>query len=129
MKKIDFTLCAMRIFIMSEFCPPIKKFKGKLQCSVSLAEYTSFRVGGRVDYLAFPVDEEDLRSILALCAAQGVPYFILGNGTNLLVKDGGVQGVAVSLAQGFGRIAEISREEEGGLLLAESGVALWKLVE
>jgi UDP-N-acetylenolpyruvoylglucosamine reductase len=95
------------------------KFKGDILCAVPMSEYTSFRVGGRVDYLAFPRDLDDLRRVLRVCAQEGVPYFILGNGTNLLVRDGGIRGLAISLAKGFCRVKVLEEGPEGSLVFAE----------
>jgi len=105
------------------------KFKGEMRYSVPMSEYTSFRVGGKVDCLAFPTDPEDLQWILQGCGQQGIQTFILGNGTNLLVQDGGIRGMAVSLSRGFLRVEEIERGSEGGLIFAEAGESLGKLVE
>ena len=105
------------------------KFKGEIRYSVPMSEYTSFRVGGPVDYLAFPTDLEDLQRILQGCGQQGIQTFILGNGTNLLVRDGGIRGMAVSLSRGFLRVEEVERGPEGSLVLAEAGESLGKLVE
>jgi UDP-N-acetylmuramate dehydrogenase len=105
------------------------KFKGEIRYSVPMSEYTSFRVGGRVDYLAFPADLEDLQRVLQWCGQQGIQTFILGNGTNLLVRDGGIRGMAISLSRGFLRVEEVERGSEGSLILAEAGESLGKLVE
>ncbi len=94
-----------------------------------MSAYTSFQVGGRVDYLAFPEDRADLREILRWCKQKGIPYFILGNGTNLLVRDGGIRGLAISLARGFMRIEEVEEGPEKNLILAEAGAPLSRLVE
>ena len=94
-----------------------------------MSDYTSFRVGGRVDYLAFPSDIQDLQKILGWCKQRGVRYFVLGNGTNLLVRDGGVRGMAISLSRGFLRLEEVGGGPEENLILAEAGGPLGKLVE
>ncbi len=91
-----------------------------------MSAYTSFRVGGRVDYLAVPEDNADLREVLGWCKQEGIPYLVLGNGTNLLVRDGGIRGLALSLARGFFRVEEV---EEKNLILAEAGAPLNQLVE
>ena len=93
-----------------------------------MSAYTSFQVGGRVDYLAFPEDSADLREILRWCQQKGIPYFVLGNGTNLLVRDGGIRGLALSLARGFLRVEEVEGPEKN-LILAEAGGPLSRLVE
>ncbi len=102
-----------------------RKFRGEVRFLAPLSEYTSFRVGGAVDYLAFPADLEGLTGLLSWCAEEKLPSFFLGKGTNLLVLDGGVPGVAISLARGFSRI-----EEEGeSKIWADAGALLGKLVE
>jgi len=103
--------------------------KGEIKYSVPMSEYTSFRVGGRVDYLAFPADREDLQRIIEWCRREGVLYFVLGNGTNLLVRDGGIRGLAISLSRGFLRCEVVERGPQESLVLAEAGGFLGKLVE
>lgn len=103
--------------------------KGEILASVPMSDYTSFRVGGRVDYLAFPSDIQDLQKILGWCKQRGVRYFVLGNGTNLLVRDGGVRGMAISLSRGFLCLEEVGGGPEENLILAEAGGPLGKLVE
>ena len=71
-------------------------------------EYTSFRAGGTADMLVTAADEDELRSILELITGEDYPHMILGNGTNILVRDGGYKGAIIKLGQGF---KEISRKE------------------
>jgi UDP-N-acetylmuramate dehydrogenase len=71
--------------------------RGRLLAAEPLRAHTSFRVGGPADLLFFPVDREDLRAGLRLAAAHGVPVLVMGRGTNLLVRDGGVRGLVVNL--------------------------------
>jgi len=103
--------------------------KGEILYSVPMSAYTSFRVGGRVDCLAFPSDIQDLQEVLRRCNQQGVRYFVLGNGTNLLVRDGGIRGMAISLSRGFLRVEEVGGGPGENLILAEAGGPLGKLVE
>jgi UDP-N-acetylmuramate dehydrogenase len=72
--------------------------RGRLLPGEPLRAHTSFRVGGPADLLFFPADLEDLRSGLRLAAAHGLPVLVMGRGTNLLVRDGGVRGLVVNLA-------------------------------
>jgi UDP-N-acetylmuramate dehydrogenase len=94
-----------------------------------MSECTSFRVGGPVDYLGFPADLEALQKILKWCRQEKVAYFILGNGTNLLVKDGGIRGMAISLSRGFRGGTELERSPKGSLIFIEAGEPLGKLLE
>jgi UDP-N-acetylmuramate--alanine ligase len=85
-----------------------------------LARRTTLRVGGPADCYVEPADENDLRAVLAWCARRGVPWRLLGRGSNLLVRDGGFRGVIVSLSQGhFSRI-----EREGERLRCGAGARL-----
>jgi UDP-N-acetylenolpyruvoylglucosamine reductase len=71
-----------------------------------MAKHTTLRVGGPADVYVEPAGEDDLAALLQYCRAHAVPFFILGRGSNLLVRDGGIRGVVICLAQPeFGRIA------------------------
>jgi len=71
--------------------------RGRLLPGEPLRAHTSFRVGGPADLLFFPADPDDLRSGLRLAADHGLPTLVMGRGTNLLVRDGGVRGLVVNL--------------------------------
>ena len=66
-----------------------------------LAKKTTLRVGGPADWYIEPASEDDLAMTLAFCWEQQLPFFILGRGSNLLVKDGGFRGVAICLSRPF----------------------------
>src|SRR5712671_2585518 len=63
-----------------------------------LAKHTTLRVGGPADVYVEPASEADLANILKFCGERDVPFFILGRGSNLLVRDGGVRGIVICLA-------------------------------
>jgi UDP-N-acetylmuramate dehydrogenase len=71
--------------------------RGRLFPDEPLLAHTSYRVGGPADLLFFPADPEDLRTGLRLARAHGLPVFVMGRGTNLLVRDGGIRGLVVNL--------------------------------
>lgn len=114
---------------MDRGLPLPKGFRGEIRRSVPMAHYTSFRVGGEVDYLAFPADRQDLKRILSWATERHLAYFILGSGTNLLVRDGGIRGVGISLARGFCGLREIERNSGGSRIWAEAGASLQSLVQ
>ena len=62
-----------------------------------LTRHTTLRVGGPADVYVEPASEEDLAAVLAYCRERNRPFFVLGRGSNLLVKDGGFRGVVVCL--------------------------------
>jgi UDP-N-acetylenolpyruvoylglucosamine reductase len=62
-----------------------------------LAKRTTLRVGGSADYYFEPDSESDLAAVLQICGKHGVPFVLLGRGSNLLIKDGGVRGMVICL--------------------------------
>jgi UDP-N-acetylmuramate dehydrogenase len=72
-------------------------FSGKLLQQEPLAQHTSLRVGGPADIFAVPRDVEDLRQLLKVLDEEKIPRMIIGGGYNLLVRDGGFRGAAISL--------------------------------
>ena len=92
--------------------------RGKLLRDEALAPFTWFRVGGPAEVLFLPADEEDLSDFLRDLPAE-TPVTVLGVGSNVIVRDGGVPGVVVRLA---GRhFAEVVIDEEDGLIIAGAG--------
>lgn len=79
----------------------IQRFKGKVLFNVPMSEHTSLRIGGPADVMAFPQDDADLKNLITFAEDKNFPYQILGNGTNLLVRDGGVRGVVINMCEGF----------------------------
>jgi UDP-N-acetylmuramate dehydrogenase len=76
------------------------KLRGRLLPNQSLAELTWFRVGGPAQALLMPEDEADLAYFLGAIPAD-VPVIVVGLGSNLIVRDGGIPGVVVRLGRGF----------------------------
>lgn len=69
-----------------------------------MREHTTFKVGGPADVLAYPLDCEDLRETFLTVRESNLPCLVLGLGSNLLVKDGGIRGVVINLSRGFREI-------------------------
>jgi UDP-N-acetylmuramate dehydrogenase len=93
----------------------------KIHIDEPMKNHTSFKVGGPADILVTPESAEDIIKLVQVCSEHGVPYIIIGNGSNLLVKDGGIRGVVVKLSR-MDRI-----KVEGDRITAESGVKLTDL--
>jgi UDP-N-acetylmuramate dehydrogenase len=82
--------------------------RGRLTPNADIAPFTWFRVGGKAEWLFQPADADDLASFLSQLDAA-VPVTVIGVGSNLLVRDGGIDGVTIRLsAKGFG---QMTREE------------------
>src|SRR5205085_4707103 len=65
----------------------------------SLAKRTTLRVGGPADVFVEPASENDLAEVIKFCAEGKLAFFVLGRGSNVLVKDGGFRGIVICLAQ------------------------------
>jgi UDP-N-acetylmuramate dehydrogenase len=73
----------------------------KITENVRLADKTSYRIGGPARYYAEPRSEEDISEACRFAAEKGIPLFILGNGSNVLISDAGFDGLAVNLSKHF----------------------------
>lgn len=58
---------------------------------------STYRGGGKVKYVVYPSNQSEIKEVIAFATSEGIPFFILGNGSNLLVKDEGYNGIAISL--------------------------------
>ncbi len=96
--------------------------RGRLLANQSLAELTWFRVGGPAQVLFMPEDEQDLAHFLAGLPAE-IPVTVVGLGSNLIVRDGGVAGVVVRLGRGFGDIAVDGTRIRAGAAVPDVRVA------
>lgn len=80
--------------------------RGRLQANAPLAKRTWLKVGGEAEWLFTPEDVHDLVSVMKQYPADA-PLFLLGNGTNTLIRDGGLEGLVVQLGAGFAQISSI----------------------
>ena len=89
---------------MSEIAGFIPAFRGRVSYDAPLAPYTWFRVGGPADALASPADPGDLAYLLAALPAE-IPVTVIGVGSNLIIRDGGLRGVVIRLGgRAFGSV-------------------------
>ncbi|MBU3091738.1 UDP-N-acetylmuramate dehydrogenase [Clostridium sp. CF011] len=84
-----------------------------------MKNHTSFKVGGPADILVTPEDVMEAQSIIKICKDNNVNYYLIGNGSNLLVRDGGIRGVVIKLCK-FNKI-----EVKGNKVIAQSGASLY----
>jgi len=92
--------------------------RGRLQADADMSKLTWFRVGGPADLLFQPADEDDLATFLKNLP-DDVPVMVVGVGSNLLVRDGGIEGVVIRLsAKGFGSVEQV------GATMLRSGTAV-----
>jgi UDP-N-acetylenolpyruvoylglucosamine reductase len=81
-----------------------------IRCDEPLAKRTTLRVGGPADMYVEPANDEDLASIIKFCAEHRLAFFVLGRGSNLLVKDTGFRGVVICLSKPHFSAIEIAGE-------------------
>lgn len=104
----------------------IKMYKeSQVQLDAKMSEHTYFKVGGPVDILLTPTDIQQVRDAITICKENEIPYYVIGNGSNLLVKDGGIRGVVIKLCElnKIERIGNKIKTECGALLKDVSAVA------
>ncbi len=83
-----------------------------------LKHYTYTRVGGPADYLAFPRNRYELKYLISFAKAHDIPWMILGNASNIIVRDGGIRGMVIM----FDRLNSVS--VDGYVIEAEAGANL-----
>ncbi|BCR03964.1 UDP-N-acetylenolpyruvoylglucosamine reductase [Desulfuromonas versatilis] len=96
---------------------------GNLLCGEPMARHTTWRVGGPADLFLAPAGRPQLLEALRLLAAAGVPWQVVGAGSNLLVRDGGIRGAVIHL----GRFRELSFGQAGEVV-AGGGLPLMTLI-
>ena len=84
-----------------------------------MSRHTTFRVGGPTDFFVTPKAKEEVRDVIRICKEAGMPYYIIGNGSNLLVSDAGYRGVIVQIYKEMNEV-----KVEGDLVKAQAGALL-----
>ena len=90
-----------------------------------MAAHTTFRIGGPADYFVMPSGTDEVGRIVSLCRASAIPYYVIGNGSNLLVGDKGYRGVIIQIYKNMNRI-DIKGQEirvQAGALLSKTAAA------
>ncbi|MBQ8558698.1 MAG: UDP-N-acetylmuramate dehydrogenase [Tyzzerella sp.] len=87
-----------------------------------MKKHTTFRVGGNADYFIVPKTTEEVKNVVTLCKETDMPYYILGNGSNLLVSDKGYQGVIIQIYKEMNEIFI-----EGDQIKVQAGALLSKI--
>ena len=96
--------------------------KGQLLKNEPMKKHTTFRIGGAADCFAAPATKEEVKEIVAVCKEMQVPYYIVGNGSNLLVSDEGYRGVIIQL---YKEMSAITVDEN--VIRAQAGASLAKI--
>ncbi len=95
---------------------------GRVLRDEPMADHTTFRVGGPADLLFLPGSEEELAFALSEAGRLRVPVFVMGNGSNLIVRDGGIRGLVAVLGEHFSALGT-----DGTRVVAQAGATLAKV--
>lgn len=87
-----------------------------------MSRHTTFRIGGPADYFVTPKDKGEIKKIIKFCRKEQVPFYVIGNGSNLLVGDRGYRGVIIQIFKQMSKI-----EVDGEQIMAQAGALLSKL--
>lgn len=95
------------------------KVTGEIKINEPLKNHTTWKIGGPADLLLLPRSKEDVLETLKFAAQEGIPVHILGNGSNVLVRDGGIRGIVIKMAGAYGKVAiqELKINAQAGALL------------
>ncbi len=91
-----------------------------------MKNHISFKVGGPADFLVKPTNEEQIKRLVTFLKKENIPYIVIGNGSNLLVKDGGIRGVVIKIADNYNefKIDNKTVYAQAGALLSFMGKAI-----
>lgn len=101
--------------MLNDFNPKANGYRGTIRRNVDMARYSWFRTGGCADFLAEPLGEEDL-ILLLKSWPHFMPVTLIGGGSNILVRDGGIRGLVIHLGKNFQEI-----ERRGNFLVCQAG--------
>jgi UDP-N-acetylmuramate dehydrogenase len=99
-------------------------FGERVKFDEPMSRHTSLRVGGPAEALVSPPGLDPLVKLLRWIEENRLPWQVIGDGTNLLVRDGGVRGVVIALADGFDRIRRIGTGDDGVRVAAMAGARM-----
>jgi len=91
-----------------------------------MSKHTSFKIGGNADFFTTPTTLEGIKEIITYCVQNTISYFVMGNGSNLLVHDDGYRGVIIQFYDKFNHI-EYTVNEQKVIVKAQAGVMLGRL--
>jgi UDP-N-acetylmuramate dehydrogenase len=88
-----------------------------------MEKHTSLHLGGKADFFLTPSDTEEVKAVVNLCKQEKLPYYVMGNGSNLLVSDSGYRGLILQLGEEFSKVSVT----EDGRITAQAGILLSRL--
>lgn len=80
------------------------RYSGKALYNEPMKNHTTFKIGGPADVMIIIENEEELIDAVKICRENEIEFLIMGNGSNLLIRDGGIRGVVIKINEGFNKI-------------------------
>jgi len=110
-----------RMKMNTKFYDELKKIlpEENIKIEEPMKSHTTFRIGGPAKYFVIPETKEEIKAVIACCKKENMPYYILGNGSNLLVSDKGYDGVVIQIFKNMNAIVL-----EGNTITAQAGAIL-----
>lgn len=107
-----------------EFCNRLSNIieENRIYRDEPMKKHTTFRVGGNADFFVVPKNKEEVKAVIQLCREMEMPYYVLGNGSNLLVGDKGYRGVIIQIFKEMNQL-----EVSGNCMKVQAGVLLSKI--
>ncbi|MDL1967803.1 MAG: UDP-N-acetylmuramate dehydrogenase [Deltaproteobacteria bacterium] len=103
------------------------RFKNSVRFDESMSKHTSLRVGGAADAFAMPETPEELVALIKWCRQKDIPCLVIGDGTNLLVKDSGIRGIVIVLTKCLKSISKKDMGSNGIIVTALAGARMQSL--
>ncbi len=102
----------------------LERFKGTINLAIPLHRFTTWKIGGIADMVVIPQDKTDLEILVYELSKTNTPWFILGNGSNILFSDNGYRGAVIILGDGFKHIST-----EDSMIRAGAAASLHQLAQ
>lgn len=96
----------------------------KILKNESMAKHTSFKIGGKADIVVKAKNIEDIKNVLEIVKSNNLPIYVIGNGSNILVRDNGIRGIVLIVEIGK---CTITKKEKTAIIEVGAGVKLSKL--
>lgn len=112
----------MKDNVYSRFCGCIGS--DRVAAEEPMKNHTTFRIGGPAEYFLTPGNAEELRELQKICEEENVPYYIIGNGSNLLVSDEGLRGAVIQIYHNMNQVVV-----EGDVIRVQAGILLSTLAK
>ncbi len=111
---------------MAEFLEQLGRLleEASVKTDERMANHTTFRIGGPADYYVTPKTVGELSAVVQLCRQEQMPYYVVGNGSNLLVSDSGYRGVIIAMTDSLGTC-----QIDGTRVTAGAGIRLYRLAK